>query len=57
VARRLLALPQNERGATVELVFNTDEEIGLRSAGKLEYVSPDIIAGYTFDGESFGQGL
>lgn len=55
VARRLLEMPAEERGATVEFVFNTDEEIGLRSASKLEYLLPDIVAGYTFDGETFGQ--
>ncbi|MDB4339436.1 tripeptide aminopeptidase PepT [bacterium] len=55
VARRLLELPAEERGATVEFVFNTDEEIGLRSASKLEYLLPNVVAGYTFDGETFGQ--
>ncbi len=54
VARRLLSLPPEERGATVELVFNTDEEIGLISASKLEYMA-DVVAGYTFDGEEFAQ--
>lgn len=54
VARRLLSLSPEERGATVELVFNTDEEIGLISASKLEYMA-DVVAGYTFDGEEFAQ--
>jgi tripeptide aminopeptidase len=45
VARRLLSLPPEQRGATVEIVFNTDEEIGLRSAAKLNYITENIVAG------------
>jgi len=55
VARRLMSLPQEQRGATVELVFNTDEEIGLRSAGKLNFISEHVVGSYTFDGETFSQ--
>jgi tripeptide aminopeptidase len=55
VARRLLSIPIEKRGATVEFVFNTDEEIGLRSATKLNYVTKNVVAGYTFDGETFSQ--
>ena len=38
VARRLLSLGVEQRGATVEMVFNTDEEIGLVSAHKLDFL-------------------
>ena len=55
VARRLLSLPQEQRGATVEFVFNTDEEIGLLSAQKLKFLTEGVVASYTFDGETFAQ--
>ena len=55
VARRLLSLGVEQRGATVEMVFNTDEEVGLVSAHKLDFLSDDVAASYTFDGETFAQ--
>ncbi len=55
VPHRLLSIPIEKRGATVEFVFNTDEEIGLRSAAKLNYVTKNVVADCTFDVETFSQ--